>query len=234
MLVVFDYTPSYAGELDVVGRAILDHLNVVGAEITTISQSAAGVLMADALVAELDVQATQLGYLDIQATHLGYLPGGATGLRMLSSCIDNQQSCLVPNGATFGQSDVQDFSLIVVLSGDRSQLVNWIEQVQQSTNIDMIAGVTQSVYPLIRPYQTSEQLVGILNGAPAAQAYASATTGIAPGGPDSAVLTLTQWMIVLFLLVGNVFYLAKGLVADNSKSNSKPSDNVSRRQTTER
>jgi hypothetical protein len=106
-----------------------------------------------------------------------------------------------------------DVGLIVVLSGERSSLVNWVEQVGANTDVPVVVGVTQALAPVAVPYYASGQLAGYLAGLPAAMAYQQAylpATGFptAEGqyGAQSLVLLVTA---VIMLIGGLIFGLSR-------------------------
>ncbi len=198
-LVAFEYTPSMAGELDSVAAAVLEHLAQNGSQVLTISQIAAGVPMADQATA--DVQ-------DLRSSSLGYLPGEATGLRALGACLAQPCDSLVNGPLNENQQDaLADVGLIVVLSADRDSLVGWVEQVGTQTDSVMIAGVTQALGPVARPYLASDQFAGLIEGMPVAAAYAK----VNQAGDDVAAehltaLTLAQWLVIVALLAGAIYF----------------------------
>lgn len=198
-LVAFEYTPSMSGELESVAVTLLADLAEHGSPAITVSQFAAGVPMAEWATAAVE---------ELDSSALGYLPGEARGLRALSACLD--QSCetlaeqeLDPNM----QSDLTDVGLIIVLSADRDSLVNWIEQVGTQNEISMVGGVTQSLAPIARPYLNSEQLTGLIEGAPVSLAYAGTAQDSEGNVTEQlASLVLAQWLIIIVLLAGALYF----------------------------
>ena len=99
-----------------------------------------------------------------------------------------------------------------MLTGDRDSLVNWIEQVGSvSDNVPLVAGVTQALTPLANSYAATEQLSGLLGGAPDTAAYEQLTAL-----PESDVQTYLNAQILGQLLAG-VLLLA-GLLAYGAQS----------------
>jgi F0F1-type ATP synthase membrane subunit c/vacuolar-type H+-ATPase subunit K len=77
--------------------------------------------------------------------------------------------------------------------------------------VPMIAGVTQALGPVARPYFQSSQLAGLVEGLPVGIAYAE-TTGADSVAPDELLtgFTLAQWLAIAVLVVGALFFgLAK-------------------------
>ncbi|UCG23589.1 MAG: hypothetical protein JSW55_15805 [Chloroflexota bacterium] len=198
-LVAFDYTPSMAGELDSVAAVVLDHLSQSGSHVLTISQIAAGVPMAEQATAQAD---------DLQSDSLGYLPGEATGLRALGACLVQPCDSLAGGSLSEAQQNaLADVGLIIVLSADRDSLVGWVEQVGAQSDTTMIAGVTQGLGPVARPYLVSDQLAGLIEGMPIAAAYAE--TFQIDGDIAAEHLTslvLAQWLVIGALLAGAIYF----------------------------
>ena len=95
-------------------------------------------------------------------------------------------------------------SLVLVVTGERDSLSDWIEQVQvRQEGLPVIAAVTEGLAPVARPYFESEQLAGLLEGLPAAASYA----------PDSGAAdlyrgrALASWLLIALILAGNVLFL---------------------------
>jgi len=198
-LVAFDYTPAMAGELDVVAGAVLADLAANDIAVLTVSQVAAGLPMADRATAATDALAS---------SEVGYLPGEASGLRGLSACLHSRCDRLA--GRTLRpetRTALADISLIVVLTADRDSLAGWIEQVGARSEVKIVAGVTQALGPVARPYVQSQQLAGLLEGLPAGIAFDQAGQGEATPEPGRlAGLVLAQWLAIGTLVAGLVYF----------------------------
>lgn len=206
VLVAFDYTPAMNGELGPAAQLLLGQLAANGSPVLTISQSAAGVALAR--------QATSQT-ANLNGTSLGYLPGEAVGLRLLGECLPALNSCQTIAGAPLSRNaSAAPVGLVILLTADQENLINWVEQVGSASQTPLVAAVTQSFSPAAGPYFASRQLAGLIEGLPAAVAYERQVTGTA--GPVAALSHtqgLAYWLVILLLLGGNLFYLAAGLVS---------------------
>ncbi|MCB8987692.1 MAG: zinc ribbon domain-containing protein [Ardenticatenaceae bacterium] len=167
VLVAFEYTPAMAGELNYEAQFLLSQLQANGSPILITSQSAAGTAVATTLTESLNPPPTSLGMLT----------GEAIGLRQLANCMDSATTCQTLQGRGVSdetQSDLQNVALIIVLTSERTSLVNWVEQVGASTPAPLTAGVTQSLSPVAAPYYASGQLEGYMDGLPATVALVDA------------------------------------------------------------
>jgi len=201
VLIAFEYTPAMSGELDVIAESILQRLAANGSHVLTISQAAAGVIMADQALERAGVE---------DALQIGLLPGDAVGLRGLANCLDQSGPCRsvvnIPMQSDAGEQ-LADVGLLVILASDRDSLVNWIEQVGVYSDIPVVAGLTQSLSPVAVPYVTNNQLAGIIDGAPASISYDySRDAEPEQAGQILASLTLAQWLFVALLILGVLYF----------------------------
>ncbi|GAB4270223.1 MAG: hypothetical protein Kow0080_14450 [Candidatus Promineifilaceae bacterium] len=162
VLVVFDYTPAMSGELNDQALLILTDLLENNATILTMSQSVAGTMMA-----------LPTGLAD-QTQPIGFVPAESVGLRAVGSCLRGERPCDTVSGRSLSPEARQllpDVSLVVVLTGDRDSLVNWVEQVASPYQVPMVAGITQALAPAAQPYLQTGQIDAALQGLPDTAVY---------------------------------------------------------------
>ncbi len=191
VLVVFDYTPALAGELSPQAELILNQLANNGNTILAVSQYPAGIGVIQNLTAEINV------------IHLGLLPGEAVGLRQLRECL---QSCTQLTGETLSpdvQSALQRTGVVIIFTGERTSLVNWIEQVGTLNDVTILAGVTAALAPVAQPYADTGQLTGFIGGGAETAVYSQLASST-PATPYQSALP--QLVAALLLLVGGIFY----------------------------
>ena len=215
ILVAFEYTPAFAGELSTQASFLLSEMANNGSPVMIVSQSAAGMTLGEQLAGQVE---------DLTSSSLGYLPGEAMGLRQLGGCLQSgAELCRNLYGqalAPEARQTLADVALVLVLTNERENLVNWLEQVGAGTDLPLVAGVTQSLAPVAAPYLASGQLAGLIDGLPAAAVYeqvAAADAGrlATEAGPATARLwafTLAQWLVVGVLLISAVYWLVTGFV----------------------
>jgi hypothetical protein len=213
VLVAFEYTPALAAELDPEAKMLLAQINANGSSILTTSQYAAGTAVAKAMTEPYDVLS------------LGLIPGEAIGLRQLGSCLgeDNQVStCTIFNDRALNDETAKtmaeamaDVGLVVLFTGERSSLVNWVEQVGASSDIPIIIGTTQSLEPVVVPYFATTQVAGYINGLPATVAYQQAYTDL-----DDTTADVLYDAQSLILLVTAVILLIGGMIFGLRRKNS--------------
>lgn len=182
VLVVFDYEAAQQGELNPAAAAILRQLLGEGVPVVGVSTRATGAVVGQQLltaaVTELGAE-TQFSYT--YGTHylnLGFIPGGPIGLLQFASV--PRSSFSADFTAQFGGADwvwnapavsqiemLDQFSLIVLISGTPQATRSWVEQAQlNAPAVPMIAVVSAGAEPLVRPYLTTNppQLAGLVVG----------------------------------------------------------------------
>jgi ribosomal protein L40E len=201
VLFAFEYTPAMAGELDLQAAMFLRQLGAAGGPIIVASQYTAGVPVARQATAALP---------GLSVHEIGFLPGEAIGLRRLGSCLNSGAECSTLYGQPLSpelRHLLPDVGLVIVVTADRTALVNWMEQVAAQSDVPVIAAVSQSLAPVAAAYYAGGQLQGMIAGLPAAAAYERFfPTGERAASEQLAAQTVAQWLVVFLLLVGNVWY----------------------------
>ena len=189
ILVVFDYTPALAGELDPSAELLLAQLAQNGNEFVTMSQYPTGMATAASLLEGLPLTGS-----------LGYVPGEALGLRQLAGCL---------NGQPCGVGNVPPIAAVLVLAGDRDSLQDWMEQVVPQVAQPILAAVPQAVAPTAQPYLTSGQLDGLLGGL-SSTAVLAANTQASPAAEElRQSQTLAQLLALAILILSPLAVLAQ-------------------------
>jgi hypothetical protein len=199
VLVAFDYTPALEGELAREAEALMAQLAANDSSVIAMSQSAAGTAIA----------AT---YTDNPAL---YIPGEAIGLRQMSACL--AEGCNMLFGRSL-ENDLSQVSLIIVLTGERKSLVNWIEQVGAQTDVPLLAAITQSLEPVAMSYMTSGQLDGIMSHSAALGRYEdtlSAATADPVGQRALNAQVLVQLVLVVLLLLSLIGQMGRAAMSRN-------------------
>ncbi len=204
VLLSFDYTPTFAGEMDVLALALTRHLAQRSVNMVVMSTKPAGVGLAQQVLSS--VQAENPGYRYGQEyVLLGYLPGEEIGLRTLDASLPTafktdyvEQRTLGDLPIMQGLSTVGDLDAVIILSDDSQTVRQWIEQVQSRNNVFMYAAVTSAVQPLLIPYQQSGQLDHLVGGLQETAEY-ELVSGVTP-----VALGLLDGYVALFVLVAAV------------------------------
>ncbi len=211
VLVAFEYTPAMAGELSPQAEAVLARLSANGSPMATVSQYSTGMALAGELTAGLEVNP------------VGLITGEAIGLRQLGNCLGRDAQCQRILGRSLDaelQDQLREVELIILFTSDHDSLVNWIEQVGGSSDVPMLAGVTQSLMPTASPYLESGQLRAVINGIYEAAALQAAAGESGLNNRVQAV-GFGQLAAALLLLTGGIF------MGSSKKKTSKPANTKS-------
>jgi len=185
VLVVFDYEPGFAGQIEAVAGGHLEQMMERGLRIATVSTRPTGPPLAERLLSQIGASH---GYANAHDyVHLGYLPGGAAAVRNFTQ--DLRQA--IPRGFLLPQEyetawvspvlggieRLSDFGAVVVVTAGTEIARTWVEQASlQLGETPLILVLSAGAEPLMRPYYESlrPQVDAILSGIPSAVAYEEA------------------------------------------------------------
>lgn len=201
VLVVFDYTPAMAGALQPVAVEVLQALQERESYPLVTSQSAPGL----ALAAEAagDAGLTEFG-------ELGLVSGGALGVRQVGRCMRQGTQCQTLFGqplAADAAGQLANVSTLVLVTGERDNMVAWIEQLEGNDSVALAAVVTPMLEPLAAPYRLSGQLAGVVIGNGGMTADSAAMNNNL-----STALALSHWFAIVVIIAGALFYLVSDTV----------------------
>lgn len=100
-----------------------------------------------------------------------------------------------------------DFDLVVYLTTAGGTAEGWVYQAYSQYNKDLIGGVLSMMTTSIKPYYDSGQILGIMDGIKGAADLEFITGHPGDAIISSDILTFTQILVLILLLVGNVSYL---------------------------
>lgn len=183
VLVSFDYSPTYAGELDPLAQAILRQLSQRSARLLIMSTLPTGMGAAERVLADTRQQ-NQAAEYGRDYLLMGYLAGDESGLRLLTNGL-----ALAFKTDYLYRQDIGSYPLIVaaptiaqvqrviVLAEDAFTIRRWVEQVKSQIPISLDAAVSASAEPSLVPYYLSKQLSNLVGGLPASVEYAALSGG---------------------------------------------------------
>ncbi len=182
VLVVFDYEPGYAGELEAVSGAFLDQMMARGLPLASMSTRPTGSALALLALAPF---VDRYGYENGQSiVNLGYLSGGQTAVQLFA--ISPREAVLEGFALPEGVQEVwetpvldevevlSDFGMVAVITADSESARVWAEQARPNMgDTPLVVVLSAGAEPLVRPYfEASDRTIGgILSGLPAAVAY---------------------------------------------------------------
>ncbi len=201
LLLVIDYDPSFAGELPLAARPVIERLMAREMRLAVVSANPSGQALAEDLLAR--AAAVTPGFdPDSQIFWLGYLPGGATGIRQFA---DRPRSVNSPNNAWLSPAlstinRLEDFSAVLLLTDSLEGAQKWIEQTSGKLGSAPFLAVTSAqAAPVLSAYYRAGQLNGMLEGIPAAAAY-----GILIGRPVTSAAWWNSYQAGLLVMLAAV------------------------------
>ena len=222
VLLVFEYEPAYAGELEAVAGPLLEHLMIRRLPLVTVSTRPSGPPLAERA---LRLAGARHGYANGEEyVHLGYLPGGPAAVQFFAAdprhAIGHGFALPEETQAASAWShlrsleavqDLSDFGAVVVLAAGTELARTWVEQASPRLGgTPLVMVVSAGVEPLVRPYYESlqPQVDGLLAGMPAAVAYEQFHNQ--PGAARALWDSFGSGLLVaeLTLLVGGLYGLA--------------------------
>lgn len=215
LLLVFDYDPALASELEAAAAPVIQHLVFQGARLALISTNPTGPALGEQFL-----QATQNAFpeKDLIYTNLGYLAGGPVGITAFANepteaaefTVRGDQAWQTPS--LRGVSLLSDFGAVIILTDNADTGRLWIEQTRNKiSDTPIVMIISAQAEPMIRPYLDSGQIQGLVTGLVGGKVYeqAYATPGKARLYWDSfgfGILAV-EIMIVVGGLWGVIHYV---------------------------
>ncbi|MES0326518.1 MAG: hypothetical protein ABUK18_11665, partial [Candidatus Bathyarchaeia archaeon] len=99
-----------------------------------------------------------------------------------------------------------DIDLVAYLTTGGETAEGWVYQAYSQYDKDVIGGVLSMMTTSIKPYYDSGQLLGIMDGIKGAADLEFITGHPGDAIVSSDILTFTQSLVLIFILIGNVSY----------------------------
>jgi hypothetical protein len=224
VLVVIDYEPALASEMEAAAGPLLDQLVVSRRpNVTFISNSPNGSALAERLMTNTKINQAApagLGYqLDVQYFNLGYLPGGSAGVQGFVA----QPKVMMPAAKV---SLFSDFAAVIVITDHAESGLVWVEQLELAkqnnpalANQPLLVVASAQAGPLLQPYVSSKQVNGMVSGLYEA-AYYESMNGGRPGIARSYwdAFGVGLFMAILAIVVGSIWSLITGIRARRAEA----------------
>jgi hypothetical protein len=177
VLVVIDYEPALAAEMEAVSGPMLYQLVLTThARLAFLSTSPNGTALVRRLLTNTGISVpapSGLGYAaDEDYVNLGYLPGGFSGVREF---IESPNTAL-PQAKV---ASFTDYAAILVLTDHAESGRVWVEQLYARNQADtaffsfqpLLVASSAQAGPMLQPYFSSEQIAGMVSGLADAARY---------------------------------------------------------------
>jgi uncharacterized integral membrane protein len=215
VLVALEYSPAFAGELNPISMATMEHLAQKEANVTFISTQPAGPILAEDLLIQINKIYPSYD-ISSKTENLGYLSGGSIGLlgfalhpmSAIQNGWDGQPAWSKP--ALEGITSLDQFSAVLVLSENADISRDWIEQVQPRLGTaPLLIATSAQTGPLLEPYSASGQVKGLVAGISGAVAYENMTGKRSEGSNLWGLYLAGQIVAVLVILLGLILRVTR-------------------------
>ena len=221
VLIVMDYQPALAGEMETALSPVLNDLMIFGKPISFVSTLPTGPLMVSRMMDRMQAEPFRHTYRDgEQFVDLGFLPGDAAGIRTFANY---PRETVGTSGfgvsvwdtpVLSGMQLLNDFSAVIVVTDNPDTGRIWVEQagpVLQGQPMLMV--ISAQAEPMLIPYYDSGQVRGLLTGLGGGAVYESIRQQ--PGNAhlywDSYGFGLIAMQ--LLILAGGVWSLVMGIIS---------------------
>ena len=207
VLVVVDYEPSLAGEMEAVSAPVLNQLILSRQpRLVFLSTSPNGAGLIERLLATVQ----------ITAPNLGYLPGGSAGIMGFMA----QPNRVIPSATA---QSFSEYVAVIVLTDHAESGRTWVEQLDVAKQGDpslatqsLILVTSAQAGPLLQPYVSSKQVAGLVNGLADAARFEYANNI-----PSENRIARNYWdafgigilLAMVLIIIGSVWSLVVGIRA---------------------
>jgi hypothetical protein len=231
VLVVFDYQPGYAGEMEQAAGPVMGHLMSKNARMAFVSTLPTGVLMSERMM-DAQNRIRPVKYTNRhEYVDLGYLPGDAAGIQVFAETPnmlgdDYQFENLWKTVAGLDQigNKLSNFDAAIVLTDNPDTGRIWIEQAGRALGASpMLMVVSAQAAPMIQPYYNykSGQVKGLVSGLAGGVLYEAATNQSNGKAGISSWASYGAGMIAaeLLIVIGAVWALVQRLRTRRAEQN---------------
>jgi hypothetical protein len=212
VLVVIDYEPSLAGELEAIGGPLLDQMTLLhNPELSFVSTSPNGSALVERLISN-----TGIRQLNVTYRNLGFLPGGPSG----ALGFVRGPSIILPAAQV---ESFSEYAMVVLMTDQAESGRVWVEQLHTQRAVlgsqPLIVIASAQAGPLLQPYLSSNQITGMISGLSegARYEYKNGTRpGIARAYADAFGIGLA--MAVVLIILGSLWSLFTGIRARRAEA----------------
>ncbi|MCW4050276.1 MAG: hypothetical protein NWE89_11145 [Candidatus Bathyarchaeota archaeon] len=148
---------------------------------------------------------------------LGYIAGGQTAmagvlgdLKALVS-VDYEGTSVDSLSIMDNVNGADDFDLVAYMTTAGGTAEGWVYQAYSQYNADVLGGCLSMMTTSIKPYYDSGQILGIMDGIKGAADLEFLTGHPGDAIVSSDILSFTQALVLIFILIGNVsFWMTRG------------------------
>jgi hypothetical protein len=167
LLLIFNFQPGYASEVMRVARPVLGMLAVKDLNLSILSSTPTGGLLAESLL-------TEMGFQQSAYTDLGYFPVGSLAAYGIMNKVQGSNLQLPTTPSLLS---VESFDGILILSDQAEDVQSWVEQFTAlMADPPIFLLLTAQAGPMSLPYWESGQVDGMISGVSEAAGFEAAAS----------------------------------------------------------
>jgi hypothetical protein len=221
VLVVIDYEPSLAGEMETVGSPLLEQMvSSSRPNLSFISTSPNGAALVERLLTRARINTPDgFGYqAGAGYRNLGFLPGASAGVL---GFMEQPGETVVDAG----MGGFYEYAAVVLMTDHAESGRVWVEQLQSRKQVDpllasqpLLVVASAQAGPLLQPYVDSAQVSGMISGLADAARYEASNSrpGTARAYWDTFGVGLA--LSVALIIVGSLWSLITGVRARRAEA----------------
>lgn len=165
VLMIFDYEPALAGEVEAAAAPFVDRmLGLASPRVTVLSTSPTGAALAERFFAKTQARHNYRPGRDY--VNLGYLPGGEMGIRAFA---ENPRAAMPsPQWESPAAQEARrfaDYAAVLLLTDQAAAARAWVEQTEgRREGRPLLIVSSAQAAPMIQPYLLSGQVNGLVSG----------------------------------------------------------------------
>jgi hypothetical protein len=215
VMIDFGYSGGGEPELGPMAVAVYHHMLRRGdIKVICMSTSIEGPQLWDKAMAELRPEQRYGAVYGVDYINIGYIAGGETAMAAVgkdlraTTSTDYKGTPLDQYSIMDGIVDAHSFDLLICYTTGGDQSEGWVRQWYTVYGTPYMCSVLAMMVPTMLPYMNAGQIISVTSGAQAGEMEGLVHVP-ARGIKSADVITLTHMLCVVYVVIGNVAYIAK-------------------------
>ncbi len=215
VMIDFGYSGGGEPELGPMAVAVYHHMLRRGdIKVVCMSTSIEGPQLWDKAMAEIRPEQRYGAVYGVDYINIGYIAGGETAMAAVgkdlraTTSTDYKGNSLDQYSIMDGIVDAHSFDLLICYTTGGDQSEGWVRQWYTVYGTPYMCSVLAMMVPTMLPYMNAGQIISVTSGAQAGEMEGLVRVP-ARGIKSADVITLTHMLCVVYVVIGNVAYIAK-------------------------
>ena len=217
VLMIFDYEPALAGELEAAAAPFVDRvLGLRHPRVTILSTSPTGAALAELFFANTQARHNYQPGQDY--INLGYLPGGTIGILSFAENpraampLKINKTSVWDTPVAQGVNRFSDYAAVILLTDQAETARAWVEQTtSQRGDTPLLVVSSAQAAPMIQPYLLSGQVNGLVNGMHGGAAFESSSGLDSPVRGYWDAYNFATLLAALLIVLGGLWNFIAGV-----------------------